>query len=389
MSRTTCSNGYGAPPFAAYACAMIFLSKGQSAASLLVFRAAWRATPIMRIHRSTLSRRSILFLFVLLGAPISARCDALEDSARELARKIAANLTSAGEMSCDIRNQSSLELDDVVRIKQILTAALPGRCVRTEANGSETANLFVVLSENVKNLVWSAEIHQGTSSRDVFLLVPHPFSPLNSDKPLPITLRKEKFWYGPERILDLAPLKSASGDSLNVLLLWDAVLVRNLKNNSETRIEVPQLMPVSTLRDPSGRIWQEVGNRIVVSHERRICTISLETFALVQCVDDQGEVYAQGVAPGKGGQVLGITTACTTGKDATWLVSGTGDDTQTDFLQAVVSQGADSYMGSKPESFPGPILAIHNQPESTLTVIARNLRTGNYEAYHLFISCMQ
>ena len=292
-------------------------------------------------------------------------------------------------MSCDLRNQSSLELDDFVRIKQALTAALPGPCVRTQANGSEAASLVVVLSENVRNLVWTAEIHQGASYRDVLLPVPRPSSPLNSDKAPSFALRKEKFWEGPERILDLELAKAAGGDPVIVLLLQDAVLVRNLKNNSESKIEVPQLIPVSTVREPTGSIRQEAGNGVIVRHEHRNCTILFDRLAVVQCVDYPPEPAAPGLAPERGGQARSITVACTTERGPSWLISGTGDDTQADFLQAVVSQGADSYMASKPENFPGPILAIHNQSEGALTVIARNLHTGNYEAYHLYISCAQ
>ncbi len=355
-----------------------------------MFRVDGRSTPIMGIDRSRLSCRTLLFLFVLLGTPLAARSATLEDSARELARNIAAMLPANGELSCEIRNISSLNPDDVVRIEQTLKTELQGRCVRIQPNGSEAAGVVVTLSENVKGLMWTAEIQQGTGHREILQAVPQ--SPVSSMavKALPIVLRAERFWDGPERILDAGSAAAPDGDRLVILLLADAVLIQNANTNSESRIDIPLAIPTSTLREPSGKLSLQDGNILVAVHGRRNCAISLESDALVQCEDNQGETTAADGRPVPGGQVVPAPANCTHGSGIPWFVTGTGDDTQPDYLEVKVSQNLGATIASNRVNFPGPVLAIHGAlSDASNTVIVRNLQTGNYEAYRLSISCGQ
>ena len=66
--------------------------------SSFAFREAKRSTTMMAADRSTHSCRALLFLFVLIGIPIAARSSTLEDTAKELAQKIAAALPVAEKM---------------------------------------------------------------------------------------------------------------------------------------------------------------------------------------------------------------------------------------------------------------------------------------------------
>jgi hypothetical protein len=84
-----------------------------------VFREAKRNTPMMAANRLSLSSRAILFLLVLIGIPSAARSSILEDSAKELARKIAAALPAQENVSCEIRNISSLQPDEASRSKSV------------------------------------------------------------------------------------------------------------------------------------------------------------------------------------------------------------------------------------------------------------------------------
>lgn len=224
-------------------CAMISYSVGHRAKLLFTLRVAAHSAPMMGINRSNLSRRTILLLLVLLGMPLAARSATLEDSAKELARKIAAGLPARGDLSCEIRNTSSLWLDDVVRIEQALKTELDGRCVRTQANGSETAKIVVTLSENVKTLVWTAEIRQGAEYRELLQPVPRSTGLLSSTKALPIVLNSERFWDGPERVLDVELVTAPNGDQLTVMLLPDAVFIRNTSRGSETELIYPLWFP--------------------------------------------------------------------------------------------------------------------------------------------------
>src|SRR5713226_9576322 len=99
-------------------CAMISPSLGLRAEFSFTFGEARRSTPMMAADRSIRSCRAVLFLFVLIGIPSVVRSATLEDSAKELARKIAAALPSGENVSCEIRNISSLKPGEAVRIEQ-------------------------------------------------------------------------------------------------------------------------------------------------------------------------------------------------------------------------------------------------------------------------------
>ena len=154
-------------------CAMISGSPGRRAEFFYVSRDARRSISMTAADRSTLFFRAVLFLFVSIGIP-RAMCSAtLEDSAKELAQKIAAALPARENVSCEIQNSSSLQPEEVSRVEQALRAELRDRGVVLSSMIEAPINVVVTLSENFKNLVWTGEIHQGGTSH-----VRHPGLPI-------------------------------------------------------------------------------------------------------------------------------------------------------------------------------------------------------------------
>ncbi len=354
---------------------------------LLLARVAKRGTPMMGTDRSKLSSSTLLILFVLLGMPLAARCDTLEDSARSLADKIAAVVTARGDMACEIRNISTLELDDVIRIDHALDAELQGRCVRIRANGSEAASVVVNLSENMKGFLWTAEIHQANTNQEVLQVA--PFSSRSPAKALPAILNSERFWDGPQQILDAGVIAASNGDQLVILLTPDAVFIQNMSRHSETKIDVPLGIPSSTLRDPTATLNLNAGNIIWAGHGQRYCTVSLETLTFVSCGDIEGGAgYLSPVS--LVGLFAHAPTSCTKNIGSPWFATGPGDDAQSDTLWLEVHHDLGTMVTSNHVNFPGPILAIHRgQNDPSNTIIVRNVQTGNYEAYRLSISCVR
>src|ERR1700690_2680399 len=119
MPDTHCAKLQRRPAFLTNACAMISRSRGHRVDLLFLKWVAGRCTPMMGPNRSRLSRRTFLFLIVLLGAPIAARCNALEDSARELARKIATALSAKNAVSMEMRNLSSLTPEEFAGVEEV------------------------------------------------------------------------------------------------------------------------------------------------------------------------------------------------------------------------------------------------------------------------------
>src|SRR5258707_10988216 len=103
---TFCAMPEHGPAFVPGGCAMISGSVDKGVEFVFVPRMAGRSTPMTGTDRSNLSYRTILIFFVLLGAPMAARSATLDDSAKELAGKIAAAVPIGESTSIVTRNIS-------------------------------------------------------------------------------------------------------------------------------------------------------------------------------------------------------------------------------------------------------------------------------------------
>jgi hypothetical protein len=380
--------------------AMILRSPGRRVGISIVSRAAVPGTPMMAADRSTLSCRAIIFLFVLFGLPTAAISGTLEDSAKDLARKIVAALPSAENVSWEIRNISSLRPEEVSRIDQVLRSELQDRSMRP-AGASATTNpavtVVITLSENFKNLVWTAEIHQGETSRALLITVERSSENRVLSGSMPVIIRSEKFWEGPQRILDAGEISNGSGKSWLVLLLPDGLQIQDEQTGYASTIEIASMQSGS--RDPWGNLkFEETGNSVAFFLSPRVCTVNLETRAMNDCLPGEGsgggpppsrfpvifDIAPGGPPqPGKGTEIE-MRPVC--GGANQFLATGGRDYTQTDSLQVFQAQTGGAAAVSTELDFPGPIMALH-APSDTPRVVVRNLTTGNYEAYRLSFSC--
>jgi hypothetical protein len=364
---------------------MISYSPGLRAEFFFSFREARSSTPMMAADRSTRSRRAILFFIVTLGLPGLTTAATLEDSAREFAQKIAASLPARESVFFEIRNISSMRFEDAYRIEQTLAAELQSRGFRILSNVA-TLNVAVTLSENVKDFVWTAEILQGGTSHAVLQVVSRSAAAPRSQDAFPLKLASERFWVGSERPVDAAKMAAPNGDQLVVVLLAETLVIQNGSKSIENRIHIPAKLDAYDQREPWGTLSQN-GNSVEIVQARRVCTATLETYALAECRDSDANLGSGGDGPAQtGGQNELVLTKCT--KETTFLVTGTGDDTQTDSLQVLGTMK--SSIKSNQVNFSGPVVALRGNSSGTpARAIVRNLQTGNYEGYLLSISCAQ
>jgi hypothetical protein len=377
-------------------CAMISRSPGDRAVFFILFRDAMRSTPMIAADRSRLSFRAVLFLFALIGIPGVEHASTLEDSARELARKIATALPAGENVSCEIQNNSSLKPGESARIEQALKAELQERGIPLTSGGA-AISVVVTLSENFRNLVWTGEIRRGETSQVVLTAVERlPENPAFSSA-MPVTIRGEKFWEGPERILDAGEISNGAGKSWLVLLLPNGLLIRDKQTDSTSRLEITSNQSAS--RDPWGNLGlEQTGNTVAFILAPRVCTVNLESPNLDACLSAEGS--AEGPLPGRPpmmidlvppgpplpGKGTEIAMASVCGGASQFLATGGGDYTQTDSLQVFQMESSSAVAVSAEMDFPGPITALHagsGRPRA----VARNLTNGNYEAYQLSFSC--
>jgi hypothetical protein len=381
---------------------MISSGLGSRANLPVVVRQAGRNTVIIVPDRSAHTRRAILLLVFSLGIPSLARAAGLEDSAKALAAKIAAVLPARENVSCEIRNASLLSPDDVARIDQALKAGLQEQGVHFAASGAEVA-VIVTLSENLKNLVWTAEVHKGESLQVVLITAERASEDHAVSTAMPVTIRSEKFWEGPERILDAGEISNGTGKSWLVLLFPDGLRVQDKQTGVAATTEIKSLQ--STSRDPWGNLNVEpVGNSIGIFLAPRMCAVNLETLDFSGCLSEgstsaplSGRVpvnfdIAPGGPPPPGkGTMIEIHPVC--GGAGQFLATGGRDYTQKDSVQmfeikAGGGTAASAVAVSAELDFPGPLMALH-ATSATPRAVVRNLTTGNYEAYRLSFTCGQ
>ena len=395
LPYTHCAMPEEASAIPAHGCAMIFGSSRQYVSVLCASHVAWRSTP-MGIDRFNLSRRTILFFFTLLIMPGVANSATIEDYARELAHKVAASFPAGGHLSLEVRNLSSLGTNDVSVIERTLTNELRDQAAPSPQNGTDVVNVRVTLSESFKNFVWAAETDRDGSAQIFLLAVPRSSSDRTVSNAMPMTLRSEKFWEGSQRILDAIPAKAANGDPLVMVLAPDGIQIRNVVSDDVSIVPIP--VDLRTSRDPAGGL-EQTDNGILLKSRSQVCRIDIDANALVACSRTDGPPSGRVFEklefgdPGpthveRGSQVIAVVSSCGAGR--AFLTAGTGDYTQSDTIQAFESTSVNGVFVEKKLSdflhLPGPVMALQFD-ETTPRAIVRNLQTGNYEAYHISITC--
>jgi hypothetical protein len=362
--------------------AMISRRAVRRAIVLFAFRAAERSAPMMGIERSSFSRRTILFLIVILGAPIAANSATLEDSEKELADKITASLPSRESVSVGVRNISSLPPAEFAAVEQALRDELENLKVPVVTTGAAAINVRITLSENIKGLLLTAEITHGGTSQVILMPVSRPSEFRVASYLMPIVLHSKIIWEGPKQLLDAATVSGPGGFSILVLLLRDSVEIHNSAGVTSGMVAVPSA-GIAT-RNPQGKL-EINGTTALAVIQSQACTINLNTMELLEChaAANQDEELAEDVphdllSAERSTEMLMPQNGC-----GAALAAGSGDYTQADSLQAFSVKPAGLAISNKLD-FPGPVLALRGGSGGSRAIV-RNLKTGNYEAYS--ISC--
>ena len=154
------------------------------------------------------SRAPLLFAFCFLPSLLSA--SNLSDTARQLAGRIAA-ITGPGSIGLDMTNRSSLDEKSVREVRIALQGELQGEGVRIVSADQAVGTVTVVLSESLREYVWTAEIAIGADPPRVLLAsLPRALAGSPFAAAPPVTLRKTSLFSQQERILDAALIDAAA-----------------------------------------------------------------------------------------------------------------------------------------------------------------------------------
>jgi hypothetical protein len=157
------------------------------------------------------------FLLATILFPSSLCASSLGDAARQLAHKIAAD-AGPGAFGLEVTNRSSLDDKSVREVRSALEAELLVKGVLTVKAEQAMGTVEVVLSESLREYVWTAEILIGSDEKKVAIVaLPRPPTGTAFTAAMPIVLRATLLFAQEHPMFDLALVEMPGGSRLLVL----------------------------------------------------------------------------------------------------------------------------------------------------------------------------
>jgi hypothetical protein len=344
---------------------------------------------------------AILYSWIPVATCASAT---LEDFVSDFVQRIASHVDSKADVSVEMLNDNSLSSANFERVKLAVATDLAARGIHSAVASlapDAPTKIIITFSANLSGLIWAAEIRHGDSDQFVLFPVSREWQNPAGSGGTDLVLHAEKFWEGPERILDAAQLNPPNGSPILLLLLPGRLLVRS--GDTTREISLPSEMAHTNLRTMRGRIANgspdlDTGtNPAVWAFQGQYgCMTFPETGGLRQCqtASVPDEPREPSPMPNFGNQTAQIESACRPAGQI--LATGTGDYAQADTIQAFDELSGVPVASSNVLDFPGPVLELHKfidvyaAPNRTaITAIVHNLESSNYEAYHISATCGQ
>ena len=158
------------------------------------------------------------FLLAIILLPSSFLCaSSLGDTARQLAHKIAAD-AGPGAFALQVTNRSSLDDKSVREVRSALEAQLYVEGVRIAKAEQSMGTVDVILSESLREYVWTAEILIGSDEKKAAMVsLPRPPTGTPFTAAMPIVLKTTLLFAQERPMLDLALVEMPGGSRLLVL----------------------------------------------------------------------------------------------------------------------------------------------------------------------------
>lgn len=212
--------------------------------------------PHMRARESTRKSRGLRlgwlssFLLATAFLPPSSFASSLGDTARQLAHKIAA-AAGPGAFALEVTNRSSLDDKSVREVRSALEVQLHVEGVSTAKAEQAMGTVEVVLSESLREYVWTAAIMIGSDEKRV-ALVSLPRSSMGTGTPfaaaLPIVLKTTLLFAQEQPVLDVALVEMPGGARLLVLNDSTVAIYHQRGANPAGRWELETSLPITHSR---------------------------------------------------------------------------------------------------------------------------------------------
>jgi hypothetical protein len=188
------------------------------------------------------------FLLATILLPSSLCASSLGDTARQLAHKIAA-AAGPGAFALEVTNRSSLDDKSVREVRSALEAELHVEGVHTAKAEQAIGTVEVVLSESLREYVWTAEIVIGSDEKKIALVsLPRSTTGTPFTAALPIVLKTTLLFSQEQPMLDAALVEMPGGSRLLVLDDGMVAIYRHQGANPAGRWEIEASLPIAHSR---------------------------------------------------------------------------------------------------------------------------------------------
>jgi hypothetical protein len=206
--------------------------------------------PHMRARTSSGLRLGWLtsFLLATIFLPSSLSASDLGDTARQLAHKIAA-ATGPGAFALEVTNRSSLDEKSVREVRSALEAELHVEGVHTAKTEQALGAVEVVLSESLREYVWTADVVIGSDEKKVALVsLPRSTTGTPFTAAMPIVLKMNLLFAQEQPMLDAALVEMPGGSRLLVLDEGMVAIYRQQGTKTAGRWELEASLPIAHSR---------------------------------------------------------------------------------------------------------------------------------------------
>jgi hypothetical protein len=399
------------------------------------------------IRRSVLP----LFIVLMLAASSSAQTESETIWTRPVRQLLRAALEKAGSPSSvvfDVENRAGLSPADLQQIRKTFDYELRAAKVRVVRMESAVAEMRFILSRDPRGLLWIAQTRQGTSEQLSMLDFPDPTATAADRRATMFQLQRTRLLSRPAIILDVAQFDDGllvlgseqiswyRRDAVNgtaaasAMIAHSGVWPRDLRGRLLVRDDSfvaflpgvhcsgtvrPSLTARCTESDDPWPLSQigEGGPAAFFGGARNHFTgvlggsfsgTSIAPFySAARLGESENSLWAFSgtdastrfyVRPGQllrtatslGSDLATLKSGCGAGWQL--IVTGDGDETKPDSLQAFELQNRDAAPVSEKLLFDGPITALWSSADAARAIaVVRNLEKEVYDAYSITLAC--
>jgi hypothetical protein len=306
----------------------------------------------------------------------------LRETAQKLAERVATIPGLHGALRLEWHPDANWSEGESARWQAILKGEFEKRTLSLTGEAGAPA-LDVFAAETPTQVVLTAKTRVSERDEVRIVAVARSLLPSGLLPMVPVRLERQMIYESADRILDASSPDNGEDGGLAILLYRKFEIVALRVDLKGAVKEMVSLNPanVKPSRDPRAELTTRRG-AVSVQLPGKVCEFSWETSGELRC-------YVEKPSPsdksGWRGQTL-LTSPC---DGSSWKLLGSGSDPNAREVLQVVPDGAMREASAAVLSeFPGPIIGTNEErnPGSAL-VIARNLRTGNYEIYKITLAC--